>query len=90
MKNSWIINAILAVIAAVMAIMQEIWISTPLTVLEAFVFGSVIGACLSACGEWAKILPKWINYDEYSWMNVGIGTGFGILAALITALAVCG
>ena len=90
MKNSWIINAIFAVIAAVMAVMQEIWIDTPMNVLGGFGFGSVIGACFSACGEWAKILPKWINYDEYSWMNVGIGAGFGIIAALITALAVCG
>ena len=43
MKQKWYFNAILAVIAAVMAIMQEVWLETPLSFIGSFVFGSVIG-----------------------------------------------
>ena len=88
MKQKWYFNAILAVIAAVMAIMQEVWLETPLSFIGSFVFGSVIGFCFSAGGEWLKILPKFINYDEWHWKAVIIGSVFVIVAALITALLV--
>ena len=89
MKQLWIINAVLAVIAAVIAIMQEVWLGTPLFFWNAFAVGSSWGIALSACGEWAKIMPKWIAYDEWQWNHVFIGSAFGIWAALVTALAVC-
>lgn len=88
MKQKWYFNAILSVIAAVMAIMQEVWLGTPLNFIGAFVFGSVIGFCLSACAEWVKILPKFIDYWKWQWPPVIIGSVFGIIAALVTALLV--
>lgn len=89
MKQKWYFNVILAVIAAVMAIMQEVWLGTPLNFTGSFVFGSIIGFCFSAGAEWLKILPKFINYWEWHWRDVAIGSVFGVVAALITALAVC-
>lgn len=87
-KYFWIVNAILAVIAAIMAIMQEVWLGTPLYFWNAFAVGSCIAICLSACGEWVKILPKFIPYWDWHWKDVIIGSVFGIIAALVTALLV--
>lgn len=89
MKQYWIINAVLAVIAAIIAIMQEVWLGTPLYFWNAFAVGSSWGIALSACGEWAKIMPKWIDYNEWSWKNFAIGSVFGVITALTTAIIVC-
>lgn len=89
MKQYWIINAVIAVIAAVVAVLQEIWLDTPMYFLNAFGLSASVGICFAAAAEWAKILPKFINYWKWSWTDVAIGCVFGILAALVTSLAVC-
>ena len=73
MKMYWIINVVLAVIAAVLGVFQEVWLGTPLY------FWNVL----------IKILPKFINYWHWQWKDVIIGCVFGIVAAIITTLAVC-
>ena len=89
MKRSWIINVVIAVIAAVVAVLQEIWLDTPLYFLNAFGLSASVGICFSAGAEILKILLKFINYWEWHWKDVLIGCAFGILAALITSLAIC-
>lgn len=89
MKQYWIINAVLAVIAAIIAIMQEVWLGTPLFIPSAFAVGASFGIALSACAEWAKIMPEWIDYNEWSWKNFAIGSVFGVITALTTAIIVC-
>ena len=89
MKQFWVINAVLAVIAAVLGVMQEIWLGTPLYFWNAFGMSACYGILFAAAAEWAKILPKFIDYWKWSWTDVAIGGVFGILAALITSLAVC-
>ena len=89
MKLYWIINVVLAVIAAVLGVFQEVWLGTPLyfwNVLGLSVSYAVAFACAS---EIIKILPKFINYWHWQWKDVIIGCVFGIIAALVTTLAVC-
>ena len=90
MKQYWIINAIIAVLFAVFAVMQEVWLSTPLHFWNSFGLSASFGIAGAACAEWAKILPKFINYWEWHWSDVIIGSVIGVFAALATALAVCG
>lgn len=91
MKQKWYFNAILAVIAAVMAIMQEVWIGTPLYFWNAFAAGAAYGVSLSVCVELARGVFCEIDYqNEWKQMlkNACIGGVFGIIAALITTLLV--
>ena len=90
MKQYWIINAIIAVLFAVFAVMQEVWLDTHLYFWNTFGLSASFGIAGAACAEWAKILPKFINYWEWHWSDVIIGGVIGVFAALATALAVCG
>ena len=90
MKQYWIINAIIAVLFAVFAVMQEVWLDTHLYFWNSFGLSASFGIAGAACAEWAKILPKFINYWEWHWSDVIIGGVIGVFAALATALAVCG
>lgn len=90
MKQYWIINAIIAVLFAVFAVMQEVWLDTHLYFWNSFGLSASFGIAGAACAEWAKILPKFINYWEWHWSDFIIGGVIGVFAALATALAVCG
>ena len=90
MKQYWIINAIIAVLFAVFAVMQEVWLDTPLFFWNSFGLSASFAIAGAACAEWAKILPKFINYWEWHWSDFIIGSVIGVFAALATALAVCG
>ena len=90
MKQYWIINAIIAVLFAVFAVMQEVWLSTPLHFWNTFGLSASVAICGAVCAEWVKILPKFINYWEWHWSDFIIGGVIGVFAALATALVVCG
>ena len=90
MKQYWIINAIIAVLFAVFAVMQEVWLDTHLYFWNTFGLSASFGIAGAACAEWAKILPKFINYWEWHWSDFIIGSVIGVFSALATALAVCG
>lgn len=86
MKQYWIINAIVAVIAAIFAILQEYWIGTQMSVIGSVGYGTLIGLALSVCAEIGKsVFIDW----KWRWRHVAIGSVFGIVAAIITALCVC-
>ena len=89
MKQYWIINAIIAILMAVFAVMQEVWLDTPLYFWNAFGLSASCGIVGAFCAEWVKILPKFINYWEWHWSDVIIGGVIGVLAALATTLGVC-
>lgn len=90
MKQYWIINAIIAVLFAVFAVMQEVWLDTHLYFWNSLALSASVAICGAVCAEWVKILPKFINYWEWHWSDVIIGGVIGVFAALATALAVCG
>ena len=89
MKKFWIINAVLAVIAAVLGVMQEVRLGTPIYFWNAFGLSASYAVAFACASEIVKILPKFINYWHWQWKDVIIGCVFGIAAAIITTLAVC-
>ena len=82
-------NVILAVVAAVMAVMQEVWIGTPMVFINSFALAGLAGIGFSVAAEIMKIVffhggvPRKFNTKQ-----VLVGCGFGVVAALITALLV--
>ena len=89
MKQLWIINAVLAVIAAVAGVMQEVWLGTPLYFWNVFGMSASYAIAFACAAEWVKILPKFIDYWKWQWSDVIIGCVIGVLAALATTLSVC-
>lgn len=82
-------NVLLAVVAAVLGIMQEVWIGTSMTFLSSFALGGAIGIGFSLIAETAKII--FFNggvQRKFNTKEVLIGCGFGVAAALITVLLV--
>ena len=79
-------NALLAVLAAVLIILQEVWIGTALVFLPLF----ALGACASIGFAWGAEVIKFLadNRNGYEWKRMIPGAILGILAALITALIV--
>lgn len=89
MKQFWIVNAVIAVLFAVLGVMQEVWLDTPLYFWNSFGVSASYAIAGAICAEWAKILPKFIDYWKFQWSDVIIGGVIGVLAALATALGVC-
>lgn len=79
-------NVLLAVLAAVLIIMQEVWLGTSLAFLNLFVYGSCAGIGFSWGAEVIKFIVNQVN--GYSWKRIIPGIILGIIAALITALLV--
>lgn len=79
-------NMALAVLAAILIIMQEFFLGTPMVFLSQF----ALGVCASAGFSWgAEVLKMVFGKDvKYSWKNVLIGTIAGIFVALILAILV--
>jgi len=84
--KKWIINAIVAAIAALIAILQEKWVGTQMGGIGAIGYGTVIGCALSLCTEIGKSV--WSEWG-WSWRDIVSGTAFGFIVSLITAFAVC-
>ena len=86
MKQKFIINAVVAVIAAFFATMQEYWIGTPITFIVAFIYGSITGAVMSWATEIAKnVFSEW----GWSWKDVIIGAIAGVVMSLCAATSIC-
>ena len=78
-------NAVLAVIAAVLIILQEVWIGTPFMFLNFF----LLGAAAAVGFSWiASVVVYLIWQASFKWKNVGIGAAVGIVAALLTVLLI--
>lgn len=87
MKSSWILNAIFAVVAAIFAILQEKWLGMPQSFLNLFGLGASCALALSVCVELARGVFSEIGW---SWERIIIGSGYGIIVALITSAIICG
>jgi branched-subunit amino acid transport protein len=84
--KGWLSNVLVAVLAAVMAIMQEVWIDTEYSFPTFLALGVSVGMALSLCAEIAKS----VFWDlKWSWTDVATGALAGIVAAYIMALAIC-
>lgn len=79
-------NALLAVLAAVLIIMQEVWIGTALVFLPLFALGSAAGLGFSWIAEVIKYIVN--NENGYQWKRMIPGAILGVIAALVTALLV--
>lgn len=87
MKKSWILNAIVAVIAAIFAILQEKWLGTPLRFLNLFGLGASCALALSVCVELARGVFSEMGWN---WSRIIIGAGYGIIVSLIVSAMICG
>ena len=83
--NSAFFNVILAVLAAVLVIMQEVWIGNPMSFLNNFALGSLVGIGFSWCADVLKNV-FFNNKGKFNYLHIGIGCIFAIVAALITSL----
>jgi hypothetical protein len=78
-------NTILAVIAAVLSIMQEVWLGTAFEFLNFFVLGSAVAFGFS----WSASVIGYLTYRiRLIWKNIWIGTAVGVVAALLTVLLI--
>lgn len=79
-------NAFLAVLTAVLIIMQEVWIGTVLVFLPLF----ALGACTGICFSWGAEIIKFVvdKRNGYELKRMIPGAILGIIAALVTALLV--
>lgn len=87
--HSVFFNIILAVIAAVLFVMQEVWLGTGAAMAGAMGIGALGGFGFSFLAEMIKII--FLNKDlsrKFSVKQLLIGGGFGIAAAIVTALIV--
>lgn len=82
---SWITNVVLAVVAAVLCIMQEYWSGIMPPFLNILVYGACVAAGFALVAE---MLKTFVGY-AFSIRKVAIGIAAGIVATLITALVVC-
>lgn len=82
-------NVILAVVAAVMAVMQEVWIGTSIVFINNFALAGLAGIGFSIAAEILKIVFFHGGVQrKFNTKQVLIGCGFGVVAALITVLLV--
>jgi len=86
MKQKFIVNAVVAIIAAFFAAMQEYWLGTKITFFVALAYGSVVGAVMSWATEIAKnVFSEW----GWSWKDVIIGAIAGVVMSLCVATSIC-
>ena len=83
---SYWFNVLLAVLAAVLIIMQEVWIGTALVFLPLF----ALGACAGIGFCWGAEVIKFVvnNQNGYQWKRMIPGAILGVIAALIVAVLV--
>ncbi len=83
-EGKWF-NIVLAVLAAVLIIMQEVWIGTELVFLPLL----ALGVAASFGFSWsASVLSFLFYHTPFKWKNIWLGFGVGAVAALVTALLV--
>ena len=83
--DSYWFNIVLALLAAVLIIMQEVWIGTELVFLPLF----ALGVAASFGFSWsAEVIGFIFWHFNIKWKNIWVGTAVGAVAALVTALLV--
>ena len=83
-KSVWF-NIVLAVLAAVLIIMQEVWIGAPILILNVITLGICAGIGFSLSAEVIKLL---FFGGPFSGKNAIIGSILGIIAAIVTGLII--
>jgi len=78
MKRSWIINTVLAVLAAVFSILQEVWLGTTPNFLAFLALGSSYAISFSFATE----LVKWA-FSKWSWSDAIFGSIAGVIVAVL-------
>ena len=82
--KSFYFNAVLAVIAAVLIIMQEVWLGTP----PAFINGLTIGGAASIGFSIIAEVVKFFCGEKFNKTHALIGAVVGIVAALVVMLLI--
>lgn len=78
-------DVILAVLAAVLIIMQEVWIGSTVAFFNGFAMGGIAGLGFVLVAE---VIKMFVFGGGFNWKNVCIATACGLVAALVTALLV--
>ena len=82
--KSFYFNAVLAVLAAVLIIMQEVWLGTPPAFINGFAMGGIAGIGFSII---AGVVQFFMNAG-FNKKFILIGSAVGIVAALVTMLLI--
>ena len=87
--KGWL-NVLLAVLAAIFGVMQEVWLGTEPNFLSFFAMSASYAVCFTFCAEILKmIFGKFFKKPhEWNWNDLIFGGLCGILTA-IAATAVC-
>ena len=83
--ESYWFNVVLAVLAGILALLQEVWIGTTMTFLASLGYGAAVAFCFS----WgAEVIGKIFFKEgfEFKWSDVLVGGIVGTVAVLILAL----
>ena len=83
--KGWL-NVLLAVLAAIFGVMQEVWLGTEPNFLTFFATSASYAVCFTFCAEILKMVFK--EGNEWNWSDLVFGGLCGILTA-IAATAVC-
>ena len=83
--KGWL-NVLLAVLAAIFGVMQEVWLGTEPYFLPFFATAASYAVCFTFCAEIFKMVFK--KGNEWNWNDLIFGGLCGILTA-IAATAVC-
>ena len=83
-QSKWF-NIVLALLAAVLVIMQEVWIGTELVFLPLLALGVAVAFGFA----WGASVISFVAYHTpFNWKNIWLAFGVGAVGALITALLV--
>lgn len=83
--KGWL-NVLLAVLAAIFGVMQEVWLGTEPYFLPFFATAASYAVCFTFCAEIFKMV--FVRGNKWSWNDLIFGGLCGILTA-IAATAVC-
>ena len=83
--NSVYFNVVLAVLAAILSILQEVWLGTDIQVLNAVIMTIAVSIGFSLIADVVKFLAY---NSKFNLNNIVIGSVSGIIAGLITLLCV--
>lgn len=83
--KGWL-NVLLAVLAAIFGVMQEVWLGTEPLFLPFFATSASYAVCFTFCAEIFKMV--FVRGNKWSWNDLIFGGLCGILTA-IAATAVC-
>ena len=83
--EGWVSNSIIAVLAAVFSILQEVWVGTEPNVLAFAGLGCSCAIALSLATEIFKCV--FIKFHRWTWGDVFTGALVGVIAAIAIAFS---